>query len=668
MKKIKNLANMNYLWLLLGSYFIVVLFNLLRFSTEALFLKLGEVGIVGTIIGVVIIYPFLWFIGEYKKLIDIGVLNTFLTALILFVAILKSPTLFLSLGLIMISVALFLFFYLEKIRFAIIFPVLVVLSFPKLLLQASGNFQDEALKIHSFNIAESKFTSLIWPILTSVVIALLIGLIISRLAVDKISKVWVKRLTLMTLIIGVCYVLYLSVVVYYKVKANSGSTFDIGIFSQMFERMKTDFTQITTLERDKALSHFAVHISPIFYAILPFYMLLPYVETLEILQILIVFSAVIPLGLVLKKLQLPKLLNPLVIALFFATPAMTTSGSYHIHENCFLPPLILWLFYAIISQWRLRTILFALLILFVKEDSFIYVLSLGLYFVFQNRFSISPRFKKWLYASTFVLPVVYFGFAMFLLTKYGEGAMVSRYSHLLMSGENGLLMVMKNTILNPLYVLGSLFTAKKLGYIFLILFPLGFLPLVQRRLSTYFLMLPLLAINLLTDWLYQYDINFQYSYGSVTLLFIMGLLALDQLSNYKVVGEKALVALVASSLVISGGILYSYTHKWNFEIKYYHNRKDYFEGIQSVLKDLPIESSVVTTGSYTPSLRQHEKLYDIYYHNDKKVDLNIDYVVVPRETRQEGKGFFEADILKAYEASGYKESFFSTEDVLVLEK
>ena len=32
---------------------------------------------------------------------------------------------------------------------------------------------------------------------------------------------------------------------------------------------------------------------------------------------------------------------------------------------------------------------------------------------------------------------------MFLLTKYGEGAMVSRYSHLLMSGENGLLMVMK---------------------------------------------------------------------------------------------------------------------------------------------------------------------------------------------------------------------------------
>ena len=40
MKKIKNLANMNYLWLLLGSYFIVVLFNLLRFSTADFYLKL----------------------------------------------------------------------------------------------------------------------------------------------------------------------------------------------------------------------------------------------------------------------------------------------------------------------------------------------------------------------------------------------------------------------------------------------------------------------------------------------------------------------------------------------------------------------------------------------------------------------------------------------------
>ncbi len=167
----------------------------------------------------------------------------------------------------------------------------------------------------------------------------------------------------------------------------------------------------------------------------------------------------------------------------------------------------------------------------MKEDAFVYVLSLGLYFAFQHRFTFEAKFKKWLYLSLFALPILYFAFAMFLLARYGEGAMVSRYNNLLLTGENGLLMVVKNVVLNPLYVLGSLFTAKRLGYLFLVLFPFSFLPLIQRRWSTYFLMLPLFLINLLMDWPYQYDIGFQYSYGSVTLLFLMALLAIDQLSK-----------------------------------------------------------------------------------------------------------------------------------------
>ena len=59
---------------------------------------------------------------------------------------------------------------------------------------------------------------LIWPVLVSVFIAILIGLLINRLAVEKINAVWVKRLTLVALIGGLCYVLYLSAVMYYKVK------------------------------------------------------------------------------------------------------------------------------------------------------------------------------------------------------------------------------------------------------------------------------------------------------------------------------------------------------------------------------------------------------------------------------------------------------------------
>ena len=128
---------------------------------------------------------------------------------------------------------------------------------------------------------------------------------------------------------------------------------------------------------------------------------------------------------------------------------------------------------------------------------------------------------------------------------------------------------------------------KRLGYLFLVLFPFSFLPLIQRRWSTYFLMLPLFLINLLMDWPYQYDIGFQYSYGSVTLLFLMALLSIDQLSKNQLASDNVLVALLASSIIFSSAILYSFTHNWNFEIQYYQTRKDYFDGLEKNLAGHP---------------------------------------------------------------------------------
>ena len=86
------------------------------------------------------------------------------------------------------------------------------------------------------------------------------------------------------------------------------------------------------------------------------------------------------------------------------------------------------------------------------------------------------------------------------------------------------------------------------------------------------------------DWPYQYDIGFQYSYGSVTLLFLMALLSIDQLSKNQLASDNVLVALLASSIIFSSAILYSFTHNWNFEIQYYQTRKDYFDGLEKTLQ------------------------------------------------------------------------------------
>ena len=80
--------NLNYLWLLLGSYFVAMMVNLLSFSTKELFLELGKVGWAHTVLALLISYPILWFLTESKKYICIQKLNLWFAAGILFISIL----------------------------------------------------------------------------------------------------------------------------------------------------------------------------------------------------------------------------------------------------------------------------------------------------------------------------------------------------------------------------------------------------------------------------------------------------------------------------------------------------------------------------------------------------------------------------------------------------
>ena len=80
-----------------------------------------------------------------------------------------------------------------------------------------------------------------------------------------------------------------------RVYSFSTPSFDFGLFAQMFHSMKTTGLPMTTLERDGLLSHFAVHVSPIYYLMLPFYWLVPIPATLQVLQAAVLASAVIPL-------------------------------------------------------------------------------------------------------------------------------------------------------------------------------------------------------------------------------------------------------------------------------------------------------------------------------------------------------------------------------------
>ena len=109
--------------------------------------------------------------------------------------------------------------------------------------------------------------------------------------------------------------------------------------------MKKTGLPLVTCERDVLLSHFAVHISPIYYLLLPFYALFPSPLTLQIGQAVIVASGVIPTLLLCKHYCLSGKSTCALVLIYVLHPALSGGCFFDIHENCFLTPLLLWMFY-----------------------------------------------------------------------------------------------------------------------------------------------------------------------------------------------------------------------------------------------------------------------------------------------------------------------------------
>ena len=594
----------------------------------------------------------------------------------LFLAIVKSPSLLITAGFFLLGFAVYAKLSWEKNKYRQFLPLGLLLTFPKV---AYLVYHPAALDLQRFVIDNSSWNiNRIWIILLSILYAVCAYLLLSRLSDRLFSKALESQKASQYLyglvgFLGLAYVAYLCIVSAYNVTTLSVSTFDIGIFTQMFESMKRDFSQVTTLERDKFMSHFGVHISPIYYLLLPFYYLFPYGETLEVLQVLVVFSGVIPLYLILKKMDFPSFTKPLILLWFFVTPALTTAGSYHLHENCFLVPLLLWLIYANMRQWKWQLGLIVLLTLMIKEDAFIYVVSIGLYFLLQKRFALSKHSKWIIVFSQLLFPILYFVACLFILNQYGEGAMVSRFDNFLLEGQEGLSKVLENIFLNPTYTFASFFTQAKLKYIFILFLTQAFLPILQREWANYLLFIPLVVINLLSDWIYQVDFGFQYSYGSNTLTLFLSILALEALwqrfsqKGNLVLASKRILGLISLATVFSAGILYAHINGWHHNALSYFRDRQRFDDIQYTLSTIPRDKTVLAFHTYTVSLRSVPELYDIFYHNEKEFDEKIDIVVVPRSILEYTEST-EHEVLSLYLEQGYQEGAQSTEQVLILEK
>lgn len=431
-------------------------------------------------------------------------------------------------------------------------------------------------------------------------------------------------------VLALAFTVFVSVWTVCRVLTFSTPTYDFGIFSQMFYNMKTTGLPMTTVERDGLLSHFHVHVSPIYYLLLPFYWLIPEPATLQVLQAIILASAVIPLWNICRSRNLNPWVSTLICVLLLLYPAYSGGTSYDIHENAFLAPLILWLLYGIERKNAVIIIVFSVLTLFVKEDAAVYVAVIGLYVLLNALLHREQRKYRDLLTGIFmmVIAIVWFLYVTDFLATHGDGVMTYRYQNFMYDGSGSLVTVIKSVILCPMKAIYECVDKEKLSFIALTLLPLLGLPLLTRRFERFILLIPYVLINLMSDYQYQHDIFFQYTFGSVVCMFYLTVL---NLADLKV--EWIKIPVVFAALLISISFFTSQViPKATSYYKNYHNSKSYYTTIQDTLSQIPGDASVSATTFYTTQLSQRQILYDVKYASLEHI-LSTEYVALAPKSK-----------------------------------
>ena len=464
--------------------------------------------------------------------------------------------------------------------------------------------------------------------------------------------------------LGIVSALVIAVTTCMRYLTFTSPNFDFGLFVNMFHNMTETGLPLISSERDVLLTHFAVHLSPIYYLLLPVYFLFPSAMTLQISQAVLVASGLIPAILLARHYKLSNG-TQIVVALIYSTfPVISMGCFYDFHENCFLLPLLMWVFYFFEKEKYLWMYVAAFLTLMVKEDAAIYVIFFALYVILSRKKLLHGLILAVFSAAYFVIALgILQGLATYWADFYANdtprpsiaGPMINRFDNLIYDKEKGLLGAILTALKNPGYLLTQFFSTRgvyldswfverspwaKVVYLLQMFLPVGMIPFCTKKQSRWLLLAPIL-LNVLTTYKYQYSINFQYHFAITA--FVMYAMILN-LPDIQPIPRRRLLALgaVASCCMY----IFLVIPKYNQYTDLWEKNKDSYKYREEMLDTIPKDASLCVPGNYLAHCADRREVYDHSYHimNGDKIHLkekDVDYAVMRNGTDDKYRKIFE---------------------------
>ncbi|MBE5940698.1 MAG: DUF2079 domain-containing protein [Lachnospiraceae bacterium] len=420
----------------------------------------------------------------------------------------------------------------------------------------------------------------------------------------KIGNLTSKVIVMMVLILWMAYLMMLTLIRYLSLKS---PCYDFGIFSQMYYYMKDCLIPYTTCERNMLLSHLDVHMSPILYILLPIYCIFPSPATILVSQVLLLAGAVVPLYLICKEKKLSNLFTTVICVVYLLYPTMSGGLFYDFHENKFLPLVIFWFIYFMEKRKLIPSVICMILVCGVKEDAAVYAGCVALYYIFA--YKMKKEKVRAIIMFTFIM--LYFIFVVKYLGEMGDGAMTGRFGAFLANKDDSIFSMVVNIIKNPTYFFANIMQEEKAEFLLWTMIPLCFVPVLGRKMVNYILILPYLLLHFITSYLYQYNIYYQYGYGSMSLLLFMVILYFAENDS----GKKQHRRNVFLAFMMVFGVMITFTssitakHYYIINYTYEEEKSDLIR--KTLEETIPEDASVEASSYFVVPLSDRHNIYQI---------------------------------------------------------
>jgi uncharacterized membrane protein len=415
---------------------------------------------------------------------------------------------------------------------------------------------------------------------------------------------WLGRLvTARTGFVVVCclalgYVLFMSLLTVARHNSLMTHSFDLGIHDQIVYNALHTGVLRSTQHGPQPINYLGNHFAPILFLVTPLYILNPDARTLLVLQSLCLGLGAIPIYLLAQVKLRSTVLAIAFSASYLLFPALHGINTFDFHQIALVTSLLLWALYCLETGHTKLFLFFLILAAATKEEVALTVAAFGIYlFLVKRRYALGTALT--------IAGVAYFALVVgYVMPALGGVPQVYRFGGLMAGGSSGLAAVVTTLITNPTYVLLYIFgDPRKIEFLFLLLLPVLFLPLLAGR--SLILAVPAFSVALLASTEENFTIGTQYPAIMIPFVSFLAIVGIQRLDPRRF-GRLALAAAI-----LTASLVMNYEYGWLLGRLFsgFPQPTPHDAVVNSFFLEVPRQASVSAVSDLVPHLSDRETIY-----------------------------------------------------------